>query len=109
MSIIQKNIFGDNVIFQVPPNYSRVLDNQLKKEILSLFNTLGMKSATIRFENGAETKEFAGKVRLFLLDSGVTPVNTVSMGQSDIERNEFSIKQHPSDTSWAMINIGNTI
>ena len=33
MSIIQKNIFGYNIIYQVSPSYTRNLDEDLKKEV----------------------------------------------------------------------------
>ncbi len=105
MSIIQKNVFGDNIINTVSPNFSRQLTNEVQKEIIATLRTLNVTSVAIRFENGAEPSEFVAKVSKFLADNGFKVfANGVMM--SEITRNEFSIQKHPSDPAFAIIKIG---
>jgi len=49
MSIIQKNIFGDNIIYSVSPDFTRQLTDELQKEILSTLSALNVSSVVIRF------------------------------------------------------------
>ena len=109
MDIIQKNIFGNNTVYIIPPNYVRTLDDKLKKEISGVIQNLGVNSATIRYENGGETKEFSETVKKFLIEWGLHNVNLMPVLMSEIERNEFSIQVNPGDQNWAIIKIGPTI
>lgn len=105
MSIIQKNVFGDNIIYNVSPNFTRQLTNELQQEIISTLTSLNVSSVAIRFEHGAETAEFVAMISQFLRDRGFTVyANGVMM--SEITRNEFSIRKHPTDPLFAIIKIG---
>jgi len=105
MSIIQKNVFGDNIIYNVSPNFSRQLTNELQNEIISTLTTLNVTLISIRYEHGAETAEFVDIISQFLSYNGYKVyANAVMM--SEIKRNEFSIQKHPSDPLCAIIKIG---
>ena len=108
MSIIQKNVFGDNVIYNVSPNFSRQLTKELQEEIISILKTLNVTSVAIRYEHGAETAEFVNKVSEFLLNNGF-PVYPNGVMMSEITRNEFSIQKHPTDPLFAIIKIGHLL
>jgi len=105
MSIIQKNIFGDNVIYVVPQSLSRNLTKELKSELLSIIKDIGASSAVIRYEHGGETEEFSNIVANYLCENNIK-VNMISVMMSEIKRNEFSIQQHPSDSDYVIIKIG---
>ena len=105
MSIIQKNIFGDNIVYTVSPDFTRQLTPELKNEIISTLKSLNVSSVSIRFEHSSETAQFAGIVSQFLQDNGFGVfANGVMM--SEIQRNEFSIQKHPSDSNFAILKIG---
>lgn len=106
MSIVQKNVFGDNIIYQVSPNYTRNLNKELETEIISILRALGVSSIIIRIENGAETKQFAQTVAKFLIKNGFNNVKIIPVMMSEITRGEFSIQKHPSDPDFAIIKIG---
>jgi hypothetical protein len=105
MSIIQKNVFGDNIIYNVPPIYSRQLTTELQKEIISVLESNNIKGIMVRFEHGGETGEFANKIAQFLIDNNYT-ARTMGVMASEIQRNEFSIQRNPGDPTWAFIKIG---
>jgi hypothetical protein len=105
MSIIQKNVFGDNVVYVVPQALSRSLTLEVKSELLSIIKDMGASCAVIRYEHGGETKEFSNIVANFLCENDVK-VNMVSVMMSEINRNEFSIQRHPSDPDYVIIKIG---
>ncbi len=105
MSIIQKNIFGDNVVYSVSPDFTRQLTTELKNEMISTLKSLNVSSVSIRFEHSSETVQFAGIVSQFLQGNGFEVfANGVMM--SEILRNEFSIQKHPSDPNFAILKIG---
>jgi len=105
MSIIQKNIFGDNVVYSVSPDFTRRLTPELKNEIISALKSLNVSSVSIRFEHSSETAQFAEIVSQFLQENGFGVfVNGAMM--SGIQRNEFSIQKHPSDPNFAILKIG---
>ncbi|MBS1600606.1 MAG: hypothetical protein JST75_20445 [Bacteroidetes bacterium] len=108
MNFIQKNVFGDNLIYTVSPNFSRQLTSELKEEIIFLLNTFNATSVSIRFEHGSETAEFATLVAQFLTNNKFNVYKNEVM-MSEIKRNEFSIKQHPSDSGFAIIKIGSIL
>lgn len=105
MSIIQKNIFGDNIIYQVSPNFTRNLDIDLKSEILNTLKNLNVTSVTIRFESSGESAEFVAKITNFLKSENFAVYSTGVM-MSEIQRNQFTIEKHPSDPNFAKISIG---
>jgi hypothetical protein len=105
MSIIQKNIFGDNIVYSVSPDFTRQLTPELKDEIISTLRSLNVSSVSIRFEHSSETAEFAGIISHFLQDNGLG-VFTNGVMMSEIQRNEFSIQKHPSDPNFAQLKIG---
>ncbi len=105
MDIIQKNVFGDNVVYYVSPDFTRNLTDELKTQIILALRTLNVSSVAIRCEHVAEAVQFATIVSQFLRESGFQVyMNTVMM--SEIQRNEFSIQKHPSDPDFAIIKIG---
>lgn len=105
MSIIQKNIFGDNIIYNVSPDFTRELTIELEKEIISTLKYLNVSSVSIRFEYSSETAQFVEIVSRFLQNNGFGVfANGVMM--SEIQRNEFSIQKHPSDPNFAILKIG---
>jgi len=105
MSIIQKNVFGDNIIYSVSPDFTRQLTDELQKEILSTLSALNVSSVVIRFEHGAETAEYVQKISQFLEENGFKVyLNGVMM--SEIKRNEFTIQKHQSDSQFAKMIIG---
>lgn len=105
MSIIQKNVFGDNVIYYVSPNFTRQLTPDLQNEIISTLTTLNVTAVSIRFEHSGETSEFVNIIAQFLRQNGFAVyVNGIMM--SEIQRNEFSFQKHPSDPAFAIIKIG---
>ena len=108
MSIIQKNVFGDNIIYTVSPDFTRQLTDELKNEITSTMSSLKVTSAIIRYEHGAETLDYVTLVFQFLKENGFQ-VHTNSVMMSEITRNEFSIQKHPSDPSFAIIKIGSLL
>ena len=105
MSIIQKNIFGNNIVYSVSPDFTRQLTQELQDEIISTLRSLNVSSVSIRFEHSSETAQFAGIVSQFLQDSGFG-VFTNGVMMSEIQRNEFSIQKHPSDPNFAILKIG---
>lgn len=105
MSIIQKNVFGDNIIYTVSPDFTRQLTDELKNEITSTMSSLKVTSVVIRYEVGAETLDYVTLVFQFLKENGFQ-VHTNGVMMSEITRNEFSIQKHPSDPSFAIIKIG---
>ena len=105
MKIIQKNIFGDNIIFNISPNFTRVLTSELQIELITTLKELNVSAVSIRYEHGAETREFVNLISQFLSQNGFRVFSNGVM-MSEILRNEFSIQKHPSDTSFAMIKIG---
>jgi hypothetical protein len=105
MSIIQKNMFGHNVIYVVPQPMTRNLTPEIKTELLSIIKDLGASSAVIRYEQGGETAEFSNIVAHFLGENNIK-VNMVNVMMSEIQRNEFSIQKHPSDPDYVIIKIG---
>lgn len=105
MSIIQKNVFGDNIIYSVSPDFTRQLTDELQKEILSTLSALNVSSVAIRYEHGAETGEYVLKISQFLKDNDFKVFQNGVM-MSEIKRNEFSIQKHPSDSQFAMMKIG---
>ena len=108
MSIIQKNVFGDNIIYTVSPDFTRQLTDELKNEITSTMSSLKVTSVVIRYEVGAETLDYVTLVFQFLKENGFQ-VHTNSVMMSEITRNEFSIQKHPSDPSFAIIKIGSLL
>jgi hypothetical protein len=50
MSIIQKNIFGDNIVYSVSPDFTRQLTPELKNEIITTLKNINVLSVSIRFE-----------------------------------------------------------
>lgn len=105
MSILQKNVFGDNIIYHVSPDFSRQLTEDLKNEIITALKTFGVSCVTIRYEHTAETAEYVTNVGQFLQQNGFT-VHSTQVMMSEIQRNEFSIEKHPSDPNFAKIKIG---
>ena len=105
MSIIQKNVFGDNIIYVVPQPLTRNLSKEIKSEILSIIKNFGASSAVIRYEHGGETSEFSYIVSQFLEENNIK-VNVIPVMMSERKRNEFSIQKHPSDPEYVMIKIG---
>ncbi len=106
MSVIQKNIFGDNVIYSISPDFTRQLNDQLQGELLLVLGELEVNAVVIRIESGGETSQFANIIAEFLQKSNIMVANIISVTQSEIERNEFSIQKHPSDPNFAIIKIG---
>ena len=107
-SIIQKNVFGDNIIYTVSPDFTRQLTDELKNEITSTMSSLKVTSVVIRYEVGAETLDYVTLVFQFLKENGFQ-VHTNGVMMSEITRNEFSIQKHPSDPSFAIIKIGSLL
>lgn len=105
MSIIQKNVFGDNIIYNIPPIYTRQLTIELQKEIIQLLEINNIASVVIRYEHGGETSEFSMRIANFLGDIGYK-VNLNCCMMSEIKRNEFTFQKHPSVPSYALIQIG---
>ena len=108
MSIIQKNIFGDNIVYSVSPDFTRQLSPELKDEIISTLKNIIISSISIRFEHTSETVQFAGIISQFLQDNGFG-VFTNGVMMSEIQRNEFSIQKHPSDPNFAILKIGSLL
>lgn len=105
MQIEQKNVFGKNII-NLQPVERDITENQ-KKEILDFINTNGITSVSLRFEYSAEAKDFAKKVSTFLKASKLNVYGEDDTRvDSGINRGEFYIQKHPSDNSFAIINIG---
>jgi hypothetical protein len=105
MSIIQKNVFGDNIIYSVSPDFTRQLTDELQREILSTLSELNVSAVAIRFELGSETGEYVLKISQFLDKHGFKVYSNRVM-MSEITRNEFSIQKHPSDSQVAIMKIG---
>ena len=105
MSIIQKNVFGNNIIYNVPPIYTRQLTIELQKEIIQLLESNNISSVVIRYEHGGETSEFSMIIAQFLRANDYK-INLNCCMMSEIKRNEFTIQKHPSDPSYALIQLG---
>jgi hypothetical protein len=109
MSIVQKNVFGDNITYQISPDFTRNLNEDLKEEITSILKELEVTSAVIRIEHGAETNQFAQIVAQFLLSIGINVSQIIPVFMSEIQRSKFSIQKHPSDPTFAIVKIGTLI
>lgn len=110
MSISQKHYgSGDNVAGDkyVIGGISRVLTKSLKDSVIANLSSLQVSSVSIQFEYDSETKSFVREVASFLKSQGykVYGDNDVRIG-SGISKNEFMIKKHPTDATFAVIRIG---
>lgn len=108
MKYTQKNIFGNNIIYTISPNFTREMEDEIKSEIISTLTKLEVTSVSIRFEYSSETIEFVEKIRFFLHENGYI-VYTNSIIQSEINRYELSIQKHPSDQNFAILCVGTLI
>ena len=104
-NIIKKDFSGDKIIYNVAPEYNRQLTVELQEDLIEALKSLEVSSVSLRFEHSADTTDFADTVCQFLKNSGY---NVFANGyvMSNISRNEFSIKKHNSDPSFASIKIG---
>jgi hypothetical protein len=109
MSIVQKNVFGNNITHQIWPDFTRNLNEVLKEEITSILKELEVTSAVIRIEHGSETNQFAQIVAQFLLSIGINVSQIIPVMMSEIQRSEFSIQKHPSYPTFAIVKIGTLI
>lgn len=107
-AIVTNNQVGNNVIYNISANFSRVLTIEMKNQILVTLTKLVVTSVTIRFVESSETKEYVGFLSEFLKSNGY---NVFSNGVlfSEIQRNEFTIEKHPSDVTFAKITIGSIV
>lgn len=105
MSVLQKNINEDSVIYTVSPDFSRQLTNELQAEIIFVLTELNIATVEIQFEYSADTAEFASFLSYFLSTNGYVFCEKVSM-KSEMKKNEFSIQIDPSDSLRAIIRIG---
>ena len=104
-TIIKKDFSGDKVIYNVSPEYIRLLTDELQEEIISALKSLDVTSVSVRFEHSADTTEYVDSVCHFLKANGYQVyANGITM--SNISKNEFSIKRHNSDPKFASIKIG---
>lgn len=62
MSIIQKNIFGDNIVYNMSPNFTRQLPIELQNDLISTLNSWYVSSISIRFEYSSETAQYVAHV-----------------------------------------------
>jgi hypothetical protein len=107
MDIIQKSVFGDNILhYFVPETFVRKFDDDLKKELNEALRALNPQRIRIRFEHGGETQEFAELVANFLIGEGFNLEQVLPVMMSEIPRNEFSIKPHEADNALIVIRIG---
>jgi hypothetical protein len=106
MSIVQKNIFGDNIVYSVSPNFTRNLNEELQREILNILKEMDVESIKIRYENGGETNEFSNIIAQFLQNNGFRNIFLQPVLMSEIQRSQFTIEKITDDTNFAMICIG---
>ena len=108
--VIQRNVFGNNVINLVsdPSSFYRELTDGSKRKILDFLELNDLTSVVIRFEFTAESSELVQKINQFLLENNYK-VYITSVMQSEIIRNQFTIERHPSDDTFAFIKIGSVV
>jgi hypothetical protein len=104
-SIVTNNQTGDNTIYNISASFSRRLTQELKEELISRLNSLGVSGIAIRYEHTSETAEFAQQIKQFLADNGFQ-VNLIPVMMSEIARHEFTVQKHPVDPTFAKITIG---
>jgi hypothetical protein len=104
-NIIQKDFSGDKIIYNVSPDYTRQLTDELQEEIISALKSLDVSSVSVRFEHSVDTTDFVDLVCQFLKNNGYK-VYANGFTMSNISKNEFSIKRHNSDPTFASIKIG---
>ena len=104
-TIIKKDFSGDKVIYNVSKEHIRQLTSELQEEIIAALKSLEVSSVSVRFEHSIDTTEFVDSVCQFLKTNGYQ-VYANGIVMSNITRDEFSIKRHNSDPSFASIKIG---
>ena len=106
MNIIQKNIFGKNIVYSISPEFLRNLTPEAKGKIINLLNQLDVHSVVIRITNAGENLEYAEIVREFLLANGIQVYQIIPNPFSGYHRKQFTIEKHPSRVGVAIIKIG---
>lgn len=83
----------------------RVLSIEDKERIAQFLASFNAKGVTIRFESSGETSDLAAQIADFLRPKGYE-VKVNPFTQTGIPRKHFSLQRHPTDSTWAKIEIG---